>query len=142
MRPALTLTLEAQRLVRAPRARVWRAFCRQAGLPAGQTDPAPGRRLRLTLSPLGLRIRIPARVTACRPQESIAWQARWLGIRAQHHFTFSDHPQGTWIASREHLRGWTLLPLRLVYSPRRLARLTQDWLAQVAQGAEGRPRQT
>jgi len=136
---SLEISLEAARLVRAPRRSVWRAFCRQAGLPP---DPAPGRRLRLALSPLGLRIRIPARVTACRPQKSIAWQARWLGIRARHHFTFSDHPQGTWIASREHLRGWTLLPLRLVYSPRRLARLTQDWLAQVAQGAEGRPRQT
>jgi len=142
---SFSLTLTAARLVAAPRARVWRVFCRLVDWPAWHPRPVrlyqaeelePGAEFGLYLRPLGLPVSVRARVLESLPGRRVSWQGRMLGITSRHSFSFSDAPGGTLVESREHLQGWSLLWLRPLYSTTSLGRLAQQWLEALAARAE------
>ncbi|MBI5523918.1 MAG: SRPBCC family protein [Desulfarculus sp.] len=142
----LRLTLEAARLVRAPRPLVWRVFsdltawpawnphCRQA--PAGGLEP--GARLDLWLRPLGLPLMVRAQVTEAVAAQAVGWRGRAWGISSQQRYTFSDQGPHTLVGFTEVLSGWPLLLARPVYSPRYLSMQAQEWLKALAGEAEKR----
>ncbi len=135
----LAVTLEAARLVRAPRAAVWRAFCELTGWDDWGRPGAAGAgpRLVLGVGPLGLTARARGRVLVVREGLEVGWRGRALGITSRQHYRFVDQPRGTLMEFREELEGWALLLTRPFYSPRRQSGLGQAWLAQLAARAEG-----
>lgn len=149
----LTVTLEASRLVRAPRPVVWRVFsdltawpewnplCSKATIEprrAGQAAPLEQEGLGFSfgLRPLGWPVTVRATVRAARPGELVAWQGRCWGVTSLHTYTFTDAPGGTLVHSHEEITGWTLLFLRAFYAPRRLSELNHQWLKALAQRSE------
>lgn len=142
----LRLTLEAARLLRAPRPLVWQVFseltawpawnphCRQA--PAGSLHE--GARLEIMLRPLGLALTVRAQVTEAVPAQAVGWQGRAWGITSAQRYTFSDQGAHTLVSFSESLSGWPLLWLRPLYSPRRLSLQAQDWLKALAMECERR----
>lgn len=132
---SLTLTLTASRLVAAPPPVVWRVFSGMLGMPP--EGPAPAA---VSLKPLGFPVRIRARITAWRPERQLAWEGGWLGIRLLRAFSLEPEAGGTRVTSREGLGGWAALAMRPWFSPRRLGRANQEWLAQLASLCEGRRR--
>lgn len=130
----LAMTLAASRHLRAPRERVWRAFCQATGWEQWSRDGQAA-----SLNPLGLPLRLTLRVVEAQDGQRVAWQGQGLGIVSRHEFSFSDRAGGCLVTSRETLSGWMLLLLRPFYSPRRLAGKAQAWLAELAAQTEGRP---
>jgi hypothetical protein len=146
------MTLEASRVVKAPRPLVWQVFSDLVGWPSwnphchgvslqggGASLEARGCDFSFTLRPLGLPIRVAARVLRSTPGELVAWEGRVWGIRSLHSYHFRDLAgKGTLVRSEELLSGLTLLPLRLLSSPKGLGEMNQRWLAALAAEAERR----
>lgn len=130
----LVVTLSASRHLRAPRDRVWRAFCQATGWERWSRDGESA-----SLNPLGVHLRLTLTVVEAQEGRRVAWQGRGLGIHSRHEFSFRDQAGGCLVTSRETLSGWMLLLLRPFYSPRRLANNAQAWLAELAARCEGRP---
>jgi hypothetical protein len=143
----LNLTLEASRLVRAPRATVWQVFSDLTAWPAWNPQSprqAPGGQLRagarldLWLRPLGLPLMVRAQVVEANPGQAVGWRGRAWGITTDQRYTFSDQGRHTLVGFRETLSGWTLLLARPWYSPRDLSGQAQQWLQALAARAESR----
>lgn len=146
------MTMEAARVVKAPRALVWRVFSDLVGWPewnphchgvslegGGTTLDARGCDFSFTLRPLGLPVTVAARVLRSRPGELVSWEGRVWGIRSLHSYRFSDLAgQGTLVQSEEILSGFMLLPLRLAQSPQKMGEMNQKWLAALAAESERR----
>lgn len=130
----LAVTLTASRHLRAPRDRVWRAFCQATGWERWSRDGESA-----SLNPLGLPLRLTLTVVEAQDGRRVAWLGRGLGVQSRHEFSFHDQAGGCLVTSRETLSGWMLLLLRPFYSPRRLATNAQAWLAELAAHSEGRP---
>lgn len=139
----LTLTLTAERLVRAPREVVWRVFAEAMDWPAWGPDGAGGGLgAALAVKPLGWPIRARAWVEQARAGEAVAWRARWWGLTSRHSYIFADAPGGTLVRGREEITGWAILLLRPFFSPRRLSGQSGRWLTELAlraEAASGRP---
>lgn len=129
---SFTLDMTASRRVDAPPAAVWRAFCDMLDM-SPQGPPPP----QVTLRPLGWRWRVRARVATWRPERQLAWEGSWWGIRLVRGFSFEPVAGGTLVTSREALGGWAVILLRPVFSPRRLGRANQLWLAELAAAVGG-----
>lgn len=127
----LSVTLNAERLIKAPPRRVWEAFIRLTGLDA--VDGEQG----FLVNPPGLKVRVPARLLSLEPLRSVAWRAGWLGIQSNREFHFLPEPGGTRVRSVERLEGWPLLAARIFVSPSKLGQKNQDWLGGLAKQAEG-----
>lgn|GEM_PF-6915528 len=130
----LAVTLTASRHLRAPRDRVWRAFCQATGWEQWSRDGEAA-----SLNPLGLPLRLTLTVVEAQEGRQVAWRGRGLGVQSRHEFSFRDQAGGCLVTSRETLSGWMLLLLRPFYSPHRLATSAQAWLAELAARSEDRP---
>jgi hypothetical protein len=144
---SLKLTLEAARLVRAPRQLVWRVFSDLTAWPdwnplsRGQAPGQslePGARLDLWLRPLGLPLLVRAQVLEAIPAQAVGWRGGAWGITSEQHYTFEDHGPQTLVGFQESLSGWPLLLARPFYSPRDLSQQAQAWLKALARQAEAR----
>lgn len=143
---SLTLTLEASRLVRAPRQRVWQVFSDLTAWPqwnpqcpgsAPREGLSRGARLDLWLKPLGLPVMVRAEVVEAEEGQAVAWRGRAWGITTHHRYTFSDKGRDTLVVFRESLSGWPLLLARPFYSPRGLSLQAQAWLQALANQCPG-----
>lgn len=141
----LNLTLEASRLVRAPRDRVWQVFSDLTAWPSwnpqcpGQAPRASlhaGARLDLWLRPLGLPLSVRAEVVEADPARAVSWRGRAWGITTQQRYTFRDQGRHTLVGFSESLGGWPLLLARPWYSPRTLSLQAQAWLQALASQSE------
>jgi hypothetical protein len=133
----LTLTLTAERLVRAPREVVWRVFAEATDWPSwGPGGPGVEMGAALAVRPLGWPVRARAWVEQARAGEEVSWRARWWGLTSRHGYSFADAPGGTLVRAREEITGWAILPLRPFFSPRRLSGASGRWLTELARKAE------
>ena len=143
---SVSLTLRNERLIRARPEKVWLVFSRITDWPSWnpQVDQVSrvlpgltGSRFSLSLSPLGLPMRVQAELEQVLEGRLVSYRGQWLGIETRRSFSFLEVGGGTQVVSLEELWGWPLILMRPFISLEGLNRAAQDWLESLAARAEG-----
>ncbi len=133
--------LENVMVVQAPCWMVWRHMCDVLHWPAaGQRIMRPQadeQSFGYTLKPLGLPVRVKARITAARDMQLLAWQGRFWGINSEVKVRFVvEGVNATRIIFKENLSGLGLILFSALFSMAKLSKLNQNWLGAIAQDIE------
>jgi hypothetical protein len=90
-----------------------------------------------TLRPLGLPVKVKAKIVGYRPWSLLAWQGKFWGISSLTKISFTPCPGGrTRLTFREQLRGLGLILFSALFSMGRLSEINQKWLQRVSAVAE------
>jgi uncharacterized membrane protein len=89
-----------------------------------------------TLKPLGLPVKVKARVVAYRPWQILAWEGKFWGVKSETKikFTACDDTH-TSLTFQEHLHGAGLILFSALFSMRRLSEINEKWLKSIAAAA-------
>lgn len=128
--------MTASRLVAAPRERVWTAFLEMMGWAHMSGDENSSPSLELCFKPLGQRVVAQATGLDVDPGRRLSWRGKAWGVSVRRDFIFRRAPGGTLVESREQIKGWPLLLLRLFFSPKSMGQANQVWLEELASQVE------
>jgi hypothetical protein len=143
--------LENAVVVQAPAWLVWQILLDVLRWPSarsldmrGGPSGAPGlpRQFSYTLNPLGLPIRVKARLETARTMQYLSWQGRFWGITSQVQVRLAvEGDNQTRITFQEKLHGAGLIWFSALFSMERLVKFNQKWLNGLSREMEARARQ-
>jgi hypothetical protein len=128
--------MTATRLIPAPREQLWPAFLEMMGWMQMSGDENSTPSLELCFKPLGQRVVASAIGLDIDPGRRLSWRGKAWGVSVRRDFIFRGAPGGTLVESREQISGWTLLFLRLFFSPKAMGQANQAWLEELASHVE------
>ena len=138
--------LENMVLIEAPCWLVWQEVCDGLHWPKigrlSMLREAEDAGFGYTLNPLGLPIRVKAKVTAMRDMQLLGWQGRFWGVRSDVKVRFLvEGENSTRLVFKENLSGLGLLLFSALFSMEKLVKINQTWLQALASQIEQNFRQ-
>lgn len=88
------------------------------------------------IKPWLLPIRVEPHIVECEPRKSVTWQGGRLGVQASHTWKFREQDGKVVLRSVERFHGPLLLLGRMMGIPRKLHRLTREFLETLKAAAE------
>ena len=142
------MKIEEEIRINAPLAVVWRIFskmedwdswntaCRSCCILEGDGDPAPGTCFSFVIKPLGFPIKVAPRIVTCEPAREVIWEGGRLGINARHLWLFREEQSAVVVTSIEKFEGPLVWIGYMLQVPKKLHRLTVQFLQNLKSAAE------
>jgi hypothetical protein len=115
----------------------WTEICQNCCMLEGSSLAREGR-LSFALRPYFFPITVSPRIIDCKPNREIILEGSRLGIHVDHSYNFTEKQNSVVLTSRMKLRGPLFILSRLIFVPKRLRRLTREFLREIKKEAEKR----
>ncbi|CAB5141833.1 hypothetical protein D3OALGA1CA_4221 [Olavius algarvensis associated proteobacterium Delta 3] len=134
--------------INAPLSVVWRTFsqmedwdswntaCRSCCIISGDEDLSAGTCFSFVIRPLAFPMKVQPKIVKCDPGREVVWEGGKLGIHASHTWKFREEEGKVKLLSVESFQGPMVWMGHLLSVPKRLHRLTVEFLSTLKQASE------
>ena len=142
------MVITAEIEINAPLSVVWRTFsqmenwddwntaCRSCCIVSGDASLSAGTCFTFVIRPLVFPLKVQPRIVSCDPGREVVWEGGKLGINASHTWQFREEDGNVRLLSVERFTGPMVWVGYLLRVPKRLHRLTIDFLQTLETAAE------
>jgi hypothetical protein len=142
------MVIKAEIEINAPLNAVWRIFsqmedwddwntaCRSCCMVSGDASLSAGTCFTFVIRPLVFPLTVQPRIVSCDPGREIVWEGGKMGINATHTWRFREQDGKVKLLSVERFEGPMVWVGYLLNVPKRLHRLTLEFLRTLKNAAE------
>jgi len=114
----------------------WNTACRSCCIVSGDADLSVDTCFSFVIRPLAFPLKVQPKIVKCDPSREVVWEGGKFGINASHTWQFREEHGKVKLLSVETFKGPMVWVGHLLSVPRRLHRLTLEFLETLKTAAE------
>ena len=114
----------------------WNTACRSCCITSGDEDLSAGTCFSFVIRPLIFPLKVQPKIVKCDPAREVIWEGGKMGINASHTWQFHEENGTVKVLSVERFEGPMVWVGYLLQVPKRLHRLTVEFLQTLKTAAE------